>query len=329
MSLWDFSYPTANGDDFSPPPREVPPAPSAALSQRRPAPIPSTSRINLEAWEKLCPLTDDERQSVASTLPLAADRPVPLHLRSGSSNRATSTPPLKVIAAEKVGQLDQTVVGQLGPVSSSVSTVQAFNDWFGIVADAIEVESEQRFRSYLEPVTVQLAVCEASLSELDDCRGLIREVEANWKFVDENAQSMERACEDMLQEQKHLDALASSTTERLDYFRRLEEAQRLLNLPGEAELVHRPEFLEMLDQLEVCLEFMKSNVCHIHPYVHTSEVSRLIAPLAAYLSRRRLVPRPLPTMPHPRHDPDQALLHEHLGESRARFRREGCGEGHL
>lgn len=141
-----------------------------------------------------------------------------------------------------------------------VSTVQAFNDWFGVVTDAIEAESERRFHSYLEPVSRQLAICDATLSDLDDCRGLLREIEANWKFVDENAQSMERACEDMLKEQKHLDALASSTTERLDYFRRLEEAQRLLNLPGDAELVHRPEFLDMLDRLEICLEFMKSNV---------------------------------------------------------------------
>lgn len=48
---------------------------------------------------------------------------------------------------------------------------------------------------------------------------------------------------------------------RLEYFRELETATRMLNLPGE-ELVLQEDFLNMLDRLDVCLDYLKANVSH-------------------------------------------------------------------
>lgn len=46
---------------------------------------------------------------------------------------------------------------------------------------------------------------------------------------------------------------------RLEYFRELETATRMLNLPGEA-LVLEDDFLNMLDRLDISLEYLKANV---------------------------------------------------------------------
>lgn len=46
---------------------------------------------------------------------------------------------------------------------------------------------------------------------------------------------------------------------RLEYFRELEKATRMLNLPGE-NLVLEDDFLNMLDRLDVCLDYLKLNV---------------------------------------------------------------------
>lgn len=74
----------------------------------------------------------------------------------------------------------------------------------------------------------------------------------------------------MLDEQKHLLEVAEALTARLEYFRELERAVRLLNEPGE-EVVLRPEFLEALDRLGVCLEYLRANV---RPAVFFFEIAR-------------------------------------------------------
>lgn len=51
---------------------------------------------------------------------------------------------------------------------------------------------------------------------------------------------------------------------RLEYFKELESATKMLNLPGEA-LVLEDDFLNMLDRLDVCLEFLKINVRPVAP----------------------------------------------------------------
>lgn len=64
--------------------------------------------------------------------------------------------------------------------------------------------------------------------------------------------------------QKYLENLANSIASRLEYFRELESAQRLLNLPGES-LVLQDDFLTMLERLDVCIDFLKTNVSRLSP----------------------------------------------------------------
>lgn len=59
--------------------------------------------------------------------------------------------------------------------------------------------------------------------------------------------------------QKHLVEVSEAIASRLEYFRELEVATRMLNLPGET-LVLQDDFLNMLDRLDVCLEYLKGNV---------------------------------------------------------------------
>ena len=58
--------------------------------------------------------------------------------------------------------------------------------------------------------------------------------------------------------QKHLVEVTEAIGARLEYFRELEHATRMLNLPGEA-LVLQDDFLNMLDRLDISLEYLKHN----------------------------------------------------------------------
>ena len=48
----------------------------------------------------------------------------------------------------------------------------------------------------------------------------------------------------------------------MEYFRELEKATKMLNLPGE-ELVLQDDFLNMLDRLDICLDYRKANVSSV------------------------------------------------------------------
>ncbi|KAG0146273.1 hypothetical protein CROQUDRAFT_715672 [Cronartium quercuum f. sp. fusiforme G11] len=147
----------------------------------------------------------------------------------------------------------------LDQIQIPVHTIEHFNDWFSHVSSMMDADSESDYLNHLSVISTYTSTCENLLSQIESCRGYLNEIQANWKFVDENSRSLERSCEGMLDDQKLLTHLNQALTERLNYFRRLEDAQRLLSMPGEAEIVKGDDFLPMVEQLDVCLEFMKSN----------------------------------------------------------------------
>lgn len=65
----------------------------------------------------------------------------------------------------------------------------------------IEAEQERDYRLHLATVNAYLEGCDEVLDTLDESRGLLREMDANYKFVEENSRALQAACEDMLDEQ--------------------------------------------------------------------------------------------------------------------------------
>jgi hypothetical protein len=137
--------------------------------------------------------------------------------------------------------------------------MQQFHDWFSSVEQSIEHSQERVFREYLSQLCQHLTTCETILEGLDTSRGLLSEMEANFNYVEENSKSLQFACEVMLDEEKHLWKVTEALGQRLEYFRELEQSTKMLNLPGE-ELVLKEDFLNMIDRLDVCLDYLKQNV---------------------------------------------------------------------
>lgn len=65
----------------------------------------------------------------------------------------------------------------------------------------MESEQEEVFRRYETEVEAYIESCDEALELLEDSRGLIREMEANYRFVEENSRALQMACEAMLEEQ--------------------------------------------------------------------------------------------------------------------------------
>lgn len=86
-------------------------------------------------------------------------------------------------------------------LDSPIETPQQFSDWFSKVEQEIEAEHERDYRLHLDTVDAYLEGCDEILDTLEESRGLLFEMDANYKFVEENSRALQAACEDMLGEQ--------------------------------------------------------------------------------------------------------------------------------
>ncbi|MBW0475108.1 hypothetical protein O181_014823 [Austropuccinia psidii MF-1] len=254
--------------------------PSATLTSSPNSKLNISQQI-IENWDQLSPLTELERQSIHSIQKALTDKPLPSSLisKSNNSNQSiisstnTTLPsllkftqpndPYQINLPDQSNVtniiLDQGQKIELLNHHVPISTIENFNDWFTTISSQIESESESDYLNHSSIISTYLKSCDSLDQAIDHCNGLLHEIQANWKFVDENSKSLERSCEGMLDDQKVLRLIASGLDERLSYFRRLDEAQRILSMPGEAEIVKSNEFLPMVERLDLCLEFMRTN----------------------------------------------------------------------
>lgn len=86
-------------------------------------------------------------------------------------------------------------------ISEPIETTQQFHDWFTRVEQSMEREQEEIYRTHLGELDDYIDTCEAVLEQLDDARGLLSEMEANYRFVEDNSRALQMACETMLDEQ--------------------------------------------------------------------------------------------------------------------------------
>ena len=107
--------------------------------------------------------------------------------------------------------------------------------------------SERHLSNLLDDTSSALAIL-ATLSEA-------------FKTVEVQTAAFQAQCEDLLAEQKRLRDLADEIGTDLQYYGYLEPLTRRLNAPGTSRLVRNDDFLDMLRNLNTCIDFMDQHVC--------------------------------------------------------------------
>jgi hypothetical protein len=204
--------------------------------------LQSTSRVTLEDWDKLAPLSELSKASVTAVQDGLPERPLPAHVshrrlcmrlyRSHDaqligrpaavlpSRPETPTAQLRkavskldIASASSSNAADSPRLGAslsalpprngLDPLelTGPVETTQQFYDWYARVENAMEREQEETYRACLAEVAAYVGACDEVLEQLEDARGLIHEMDANYRFVEENSRALQVACETLLEEQ--------------------------------------------------------------------------------------------------------------------------------
>jgi hypothetical protein len=101
-------------------------------------------------------------------------------------------------------------------------------------------------------------------SLLEDTTGaldLLAKLSESFKTVASETTAFQAQCEDLLAEQKLLRTLANEIGLELQYYAYLEPLTRRLNAPGANRLIKSDDILDMLINLNTCIDFMDKHVC--------------------------------------------------------------------
>jgi hypothetical protein len=110
----------------------------------------------------------------------------------------------------------------------------------------------------------QLALSERHLNTLledtTSALDLLATLSESFKAVELETTAFQSQCEDLLGEQKRLRDLADEIGTELQYYAYLEPLTRRLNNPGATRLIRGDDFLDMLVNLNTCIDFMDRHV---------------------------------------------------------------------
>ncbi|KAH9444840.1 hypothetical protein MJO29_012962 [Puccinia striiformis f. sp. tritici] len=197
--------------------------------------------LAIQHWDSLSPLTDLEKQSIQSIQKATSEKPLPALIITHRNQQPlnTFTPPL-ARSSSPSSSLRQLIKHQsTNPdhiseqeIQPPIASINRFNDWFATVSSQIEANSESAYLNHLSILSTYSNACDSLDQAIDNCCACLNEIEVNWKFVNENSKSLERSCQGMLDDQKVLGSIATALSNRLTYFRWLDEAQRILSRPG-------------------------------------------------------------------------------------------------
>ncbi|KAK3346776.1 Sec34-like family-domain-containing protein [Lasiosphaeria hispida] len=119
--------------------------------------------------------------------------------------------------------------------------------------------SQQEYLLYHD----QLAMTERHLGTLvEDANSALKVLESlcqSFHAVEDQTQSFQSQCDDLLSDEKRLQTLADEVGTDLHYYAYLENVTRRLNAPGAGRLIDDDAFGEMLVNLESCIAFMSKN----------------------------------------------------------------------
>ncbi|KZV93433.1 Sec34-domain-containing protein [Exidia glandulosa HHB12029] len=229
-----------------------------------PAPTPLKMVISVEDWEAKAPLGPRQTRSVNELKPLCEERPLPLKFAPDQRPSRPSTPMGRVRGAALPGSPSSrptTPVPQTAhPLHPKVpiATPQQFHDWFAAVDRSVAHSQEAHFRVHLATVAAHRETCDALLTTVGEVEADVASMLEEWRSVEQGGRSLKDACERLLEERDRFLLAADAISTRLEYFSELEQAMRMLNHPGES-LVLQTDFLNMVERVDVCLEYMKAH----------------------------------------------------------------------
>ncbi|TVY15469.1 Conserved oligomeric Golgi complex subunit 3 [Lachnellula arida] len=116
--------------------------------------------------------------------------------------------------------------------------------------------SQEEYQLYRDQLALSERHLDNILGDTSSALDLLATLSESFKSVESQTTAFQAQCEDLLTEQKRLRNLADEIGLELQYYAYLEPLTRRLNAPGAGRLVRSDDFLDMLMNLNTCIDFM-------------------------------------------------------------------------
>jgi hypothetical protein len=134
------------------------------------------------------------------------------------------------------------------------------------------LEPDTSKRLYRDQLELSARHLDSLLDDTTSALNLLATLSESFKAVESQTTAFQAQCEDLLAEQKRLRNLADEVGTDLQYYAYLEPLTRRLNAPGAGRLIRSDDFLDMLTNLNTCIDFMDQHVSsspllNVFPYL--------------------------------------------------------------
>jgi hypothetical protein len=138
------------------------------------------------------------------------------------------------------------------------------------------LQTDLRGRLYRDQLALSERHLDTLLNDTTFALDLLAGLSESFKAVESETTAFQAQCEDLLAEQKRLRDLANEVGTELQYYAYLEPLTRRLNAPGAGRIVRSDDFLDMLLNLNTCIDFMDQHVslCQFSPMLFGTNSSR-------------------------------------------------------
>jgi hypothetical protein len=138
------------------------------------------------------------------------------------------------------------------------------------------LQTDLRGRLYRAQLALSERHLDTLLNDTTFALDLLAGLSESFKAVESETTAFQAQCEDLLAEQKRLRDLANEVGTELQYYAYLEPLTRRLNAPGAGRIVRSDDFLDMLLNLNTCIDFMDQHVslCQFSPMLFGTNSSR-------------------------------------------------------
>lgn len=115
------------------------------------------------------------------------------------------------------------------------------------------------YKEYYEQLLNRSEECDKILIQIDSALISLTALHQEYNFVSNKTSSLNTASEKLILEQKQLSEISYEIKRRLHYFTQAEQIAQRLQSPTLS--VSSEIFVETLNKIDECLDYLKSNVC--------------------------------------------------------------------
>lgn len=114
------------------------------------------------------------------------------------------------------------------------------------------------------------------ISDTTSALDILSSLSESFKIVEAQTNAFRTQCEGLIDDQKRITKLADDMEQNLRYYLYLEPTTKRLNAPGAGKIVRGSEFVEMLANLDSCLDYMQAHSKHREAETYRSRYRLLL-----------------------------------------------------